>query len=45
MRLKTPYLTNQEAAKRFHCHVNTVANIRERFVEEGFEAALERKNE
>ena len=36
-------LTDQEAAKRFHCHVNTVANIRERFVEQGFEAALERK--
>ena len=32
-------LTDQEAAKRFHCHVNTVANIRERFVEQGFEAA------
>jgi transposase len=36
-------LTDQEAAKRFHCHVKTVANLRERFVEEGFEAALERK--
>ena len=37
------HLTDQEVAKRFHCHSNTVANIRERFVEEGFEAALERK--
>ena len=36
-------LTDQEAARRFHCHVNTVANLRERFVEQGFEAALERK--
>ena len=36
-------LTDQEAAKRFHCHVNTVANIRERFVMQGLEAALERK--
>jgi len=36
-------LTDQEAAKRFHCHINTVANIRERFVEEGFAGALERK--
>jgi transposase len=36
-------LTDQEAARRFHCHVNTVANIRERFVEQGFESALERK--
>jgi transposase len=35
--------TDQEVAKRFHCHVNTVASIRERFVEEGFEVALERK--
>ena len=36
-------LTDQEAAKQFHCHVNTVANIRERFVMQGFESALERK--
>ena len=34
---------DQEVAKQFHCHANTVANIRERFVEEGFEAALEPK--
>jgi len=32
-----------EVAKQFHCHTNTVANIRQRFVEEGLEAALERK--
>jgi hypothetical protein len=37
------HLTDQEAARRFHCHANTVASIRERFVSEGFEAALERK--
>lgn len=36
-------LTDQEAARRFHCHANTVANLRERFVEQGFEASLERK--
>ena len=36
-------VTDQEVAKQFHCHANTVANIRERFVEEGIEAALERK--
>jgi len=36
-------VTDADVAKRFHCHANTVANIRERFVEEGFEAALERK--
>ena len=36
-------LTDREAAKHFHCHANTVANLRERFVEEGFEAALKGK--
>jgi hypothetical protein len=32
-------LSDQEVGQRFHCHANTVANIRERFVEEGFECA------
>ena len=36
-------VSDQEVAKQFHCHRNTVANLRERFVEEGLEAALERK--
>jgi transposase len=36
-------VADQEVAKQFHCHPNTVANIRERFVEEGFDATLERK--
>ena len=36
-------ISDGEAAKRFHCHANTVANIRERFVEQGLDAALERK--
>ena len=36
-------VTDQEVAKQFHCHYNTVANIRERFVEESLEAALESK--
>jgi len=36
-------LSDQEAAKRFHCHAKTVYNIRERFVTQGLEAALERK--
>ena len=27
----------------FHCHVNTVRNVRQRFVEQGPEAALARK--
>lgn len=36
-------ISDVEVAKQFHCHANTVANIRERFVEQGFDAALERK--
>ena len=36
-------VSDSAVAKQFRCHVNTVANIRERFVEEGLESALERK--
>ena len=36
-------ISDGDVAKQFHCHANTVANIRERFVEEGLESALERK--
>ena len=36
-------VSDSEVAKQFHCHANTVANLRERFVEEGLEAALDRK--
>ena len=32
-----------EIAGMFRCHMNTAANIRRRFVEQGLEAALERK--
>ena len=35
--------TDIEAAKAFGCHRNTVANLRQRLVEEGIERALERK--
>ena len=35
--------TDSEAARVFHCHRNTVANLRQRLVEGGLEAALERK--
>ncbi|RME90815.1 MAG: IS630 family transposase [Anaerolineae bacterium] len=38
-----PGWTDQQAAEAFSCHMNTVARIRQRFVEEGLEAALERK--
>jgi hypothetical protein len=36
-------LTDQEAARRFHCHVNTVANIRARFVEQGVSRPLSKE--
>ncbi len=35
--------TDAEAAIAFSCHRNTVANLRERLVEQGVESALERK--
>ncbi len=38
-----PNLTSQEAAKAFSCHLNTVTGICQRFVEQGLEAALDRK--
>lgn len=38
-----PNLTRQAIAKAFSCHLNTVSNLCQRFVEQGLEAALERK--
>ena len=38
-----PAWTDEQIARSFGCHRNTVGNLRERFVEQGFEAALERK--
>lgn len=38
-----PGWSDEEAADAFGCHPNTSRNIRQRFVEQGFEAALERK--
>ncbi|UXE61390.1 MAG: helix-turn-helix domain-containing protein [Woronichinia naegeliana WA131] len=35
--------TDEEAAAAFSCHRNTVANLRERLVNEGVESALSRK--
>lgn len=35
--------TDEQTAEAVSCHPNTVARIRQRFVEEGLEAALERK--
>ena len=40
-----PGLSDKETAKTFRCHLNTVYNIRQRFVEEGMEAALQRKRQ
>ncbi len=36
-------IADVEVAQRFHCNAKTVYNIRERFVEQGLDAALERK--
>lgn len=38
-----PAWTDEACAKAFGCHVNTPRNMRQRFVEQGLEAALERK--
>jgi transposase len=38
-----PGWTDEAAATAFSCHRNTVANLRQRLVEQGLEAALERK--
>jgi transposase len=37
--------SDEEAAEAFGCHGNTVANVRQRFVEQGLAAALERKKQ
>jgi len=36
---------DHQAAKASKCHQNTVRNVRQRFVEQGLEAALERKTQ
>jgi transposase len=38
-----PNWPDHQAAKAYKCHQNTVGNVRQRFVEQGLEAALERK--
>jgi transposase len=38
-----PNWPDHQAAKAYKCHENTVRNVRQRFVEQGLEAALERK--
>ena len=40
-----PNWPDKQAAKAYKCHQNTVVNIRQRFVEQGFQTALERKKQ
>lgn len=40
-----PNWPDYQAAKAYKCHQNSVVNVRQRFVEQGFEAALERKKQ
>jgi len=40
-----PNWPDHQAAKAYKCHQNTVVNVRQRFVEQGFEDALERKKQ
>ncbi len=40
-----PNWTDYQTAKAYKCNENTVRNVRQRFVEQGLEAALERKEQ
>jgi transposase len=40
-----PNWPDLQVAKAYKCHQNTVVNVRHRFVEQGFQAALERKRQ
>jgi len=40
-----PGWTDEKTAETYHCTRNTVTNLRQRFVEEGFEAAIDRKKQ
>jgi transposase len=40
-----PGAADEAVAKALSCHVNTVGNVRQRFVEQGLEAALNRKRQ
>ena len=40
-----PGWSDQQTASAYHCHLNTVKNIRQRFVEQGLDAALHRKRQ
>jgi hypothetical protein len=38
-----PAWTDEQTGRAYRCHLNTVINVRQRFVEQGLEVALERK--
>ena len=40
-----PNWPDHQVAKAYRCHQKTVVNVRQRFVEQGFEAALDRKKQ
>jgi len=40
-----PNWPDHQVAKAYKCHQNTVVNVRQRFVEQGFGPALERKKQ
>ena len=40
-----PEWSDEETAEAFGCHGNTVRNVRQRFVEQGLDSALERKKQ
>ena len=40
-----PCWSDEETAEAFGCHANTVRNVRQRLVEQGLDAALERKKQ
>ena len=40
-----PNWPDHQVAKAYKCHQNIVVNVRHRFVEQGFEAALERRKQ
>lgn len=40
-----PNWPDHQAAKAYKCHQNTVVNVRQRLVEQGFKTALERKKQ
>lgn len=40
-----PHWSDGHTAQALHCHQGTICNVRRRFVEQGLEAALERKEQ